>query len=203
MPMLALLGIGLSTSTFARALDPLYALRVAGALACVWWFRHEHGLWTQPIAPSWAAVLSGALTFVVWLALAPPLDAVYNAELARQHAELAPYWRAAWDASRVLGALIAVPLAEELAFRGYLQRRMISADFTEVPQARFEWLSLCTTALAFGVLHGQWLAGTCAGVIFSLVVYRSGRLLDAVVAHATTNGLLAAYVLGSGRWDLW
>jgi hypothetical protein len=35
------------------------------------------------------------------------------------------------------------------------------------------------------------------------VFLRRGSLGDAVVAHATTNGLLAAYVLATGAWAFW
>ena len=37
-----------------------------------------------------------------------------------------------WLAARVLGSSIIVPIAEELAFRGYLLRRLIDSDFTLV-----------------------------------------------------------------------
>jgi hypothetical protein len=38
---------------------------------------------------------------------------------------------------------------------------------------------------------------------YALALYRRGSLTDAVVAHATTNALLAAYVLTTGSWALW
>jgi membrane protease YdiL (CAAX protease family) len=41
------------------------------------------------------------------------------------------------------------------------------------------------------------------GVTFGLVYMRSGRLGEAVVAHATLNGLLTAAVLGASQWELW
>jgi membrane protease YdiL (CAAX protease family) len=47
------------------------------------------------------------------------------------------------------------------------------------------------------------LAGTFAGLAYALAVYRRGRLADAIAAHATTNALLAAWVVGYQRWDLW
>ena len=33
--------------------------------------------------------------------------------------------------------------------------------------------------------------------------YRRGQILDATVAHAVANGLLAAYVLIFGHWAFW
>ena len=97
-----------------------------------------------------------------------------------------------------------MPIAEELAFRGYLLRRLVASDFES---ARFRGLTaapILMSSLCFGALHGgQWLAGTLAGVAFALVFRRRGRIGDAVAAHATTNVLLAAWVIGRGDWHLW
>jgi CAAX prenyl protease-like protein len=102
----------------------------------------------------------------------------------------------------MVGSVVTVPLAEELAFRGYLTRRLIAADFEDVPLGRFTWLSLLVSLALFGALHGRWLAGTLAGMLYAIALYRRGELADAVVAHATTNGLLTAYVLATGSWVL-
>jgi hypothetical protein len=40
-------------------------------------------------------------------------------------------------------------------------------------------------------------------MLYALALSRRGRLSDAVLAHATTNALLAAYVLTTGAWSLW
>jgi len=40
-------------------------------------------------------------------------------------------------------------------------------------------------------------------MLYAAAVYRRGSLADAVIAHATTNALLAAYVLTTGSWWLW
>ena len=52
--------------------------------------------------------------------------------------------------------------------------------------------------MLFGALHGSFLAGTLAGVAYGLVLLRRGRLIDAVVAHAVTNGLLLALLPAAG-----
>jgi CAAX prenyl protease-like protein len=106
-------------------------------------------------------------------------------------------------ATRVLGAVITVPIAEELAFRGFLVRRLIAADFDRVSPRRFTWISFLGSSLLFGAMHQAMLAGTIAGAIYALTLYRRGALIDAIVAHATTNALLAAYVLATGSWSLW
>jgi CAAX prenyl protease-like protein len=96
-----------------------------------------------------------------------------------------------------------VPLAEELAFRGYLLRKLVSADFARVDFRHFMLLSFVVSSTLFGLLHQQWLAGVIAGMLFALAMYRRGALFDAIIAHATANAMLAAYVLTTHRWSLW
>jgi CAAX prenyl protease-like protein len=201
--MLALLGLGMLTSAFAGALDSLYPVRVVGALAALYWFRGDWLPRSSERGASWQALAIGGLVFVVWIGLSPAADTAHNAAFVRELDALDAWQRYIWLAVRVVGAVVVVPIAEELAFRGYLQRRMLAADFTAVPQERFGRLSLIATALTFGALHASWLAGTFAGLAYALAVYRRGRLADAIAAHATTNALLAAWVVGYQRWDLW
>ena len=104
---------------------------------------------------------------------------------------------------RVLGSVITVPLAEELAFRGYLIRKLIAKDFENVPLVQFSWFSFMLTSVLFGLLHERWIAGTLAGMCYALALYRRGQIGDAVIAHMTTNALIAIFVLTQARWSLW
>ena len=99
---------------------------------------------------------------------------------------------AAWVFVRLFGFVLVTPLVEELAFRGYLMRRLISSDFQSVRPSRFTWLSFIVSSIVFGLLHSQWIAGTLAGMVYAGVVYRTGRVRDAVIAHAVTNALVLA-----------
>jgi CAAX prenyl protease-like protein len=108
----------------------------------------------------------------------------------------------AWVVFRVVGSVVTVPVAEELAFRGYALRRLASSDFEQTP-LRFTWLSFLLSSILFGALHGRWLAGTVAGMFYACALYRRGRVGDAILAHATTNALIAADVLILGNWNLW
>jgi CAAX prenyl protease-like protein len=109
----------------------------------------------------------------------------------------------AWLLCRVLGSVVFVPIAEELAFRGYLLRRLIDRDFTSVSPRLFTVTSFLGSSVAFGLLHERWLAGSIAGMIFAVAQYRRGRIADAIAAHAMSNTLLAVYVLWFGHWSLW
>lgn len=202
-PMMAIVATAMITAAFSSGgFDQFYPLRLlaaAAALGLGWRYYAElRPTW------SWAAVAAGAATFALWVVLepAPTRDAAANA-LPAGLAALPRGWAAFWLVCRVLGSVATVPLAEELAFRGYLMRRLIAADFRDVPVGRFTWTSLLVSSALFGVLHGRWLAGMLAGLVYALVLYRRSELTDAVLAHATTNALIAVSVLATGAWGLW
>jgi exosortase E/protease (VPEID-CTERM system) len=203
MPLLALVATLMVTGAMSNGFDWLYPLRIIAVAAVVaYYFGHYRQLnWTW----SWSAVGLGGVAFVLWMALEPaaPSGSLHH-PIAGGLAGMSAGGAAMWLVFRVIGSVFAVPLAEELAFRGYLMRRLLSADFSEVPPTRFSWFALAVSSALFGALHpGRWLAGTMVGAIFGLALYRRGNVLDAVLAHATTNALIAVYVLSTGSWSLW
>ena len=82
-------------------------------------------------------------------------------------------------------------------------RYLIDPDFESVPPGRFNWSSFLTTVVLFGLEHHLLLAGMSAEAMYSLVLYKSRRLSQCVLAHATTNLALAIYVLLSGEGQFW
>ena len=112
--------------------------------------------------------------------------------------------RMAWIALRALAAVVTVPIAEELAFRGFLLRRLQAFDFESVAWRAVPWTALAISSLLFGLMHGQrWVAGTMAGLAFGWLAIRRESIGEAVAAHASTNALIAIYVLAGGQWQLW
>lgn len=204
-PFVALMaGVMVTTAFSASGFDALYPLRVllVVAVAACFWRTYVRWQWGW----SWSAAGVGVLVFVMWMALEPFAARGNGADgqaLANGLAGLPAGLATAWIVCRVLGSVVTVPFAEELAFRGYLTRRLLAADFEQIPLDRFSWLAFVLSSVCFGALHGRWLAGTLAGMAYALVVYRRGRVSDAVLAHATTNALIAAYVLTTGSWSLW
>ncbi|HKI38341.1 MAG TPA: exosortase E/protease, VPEID-CTERM system [Gemmataceae bacterium] len=201
LPLVTLTLTLMATAALTAGFDWLYPLRVAAVGAVVWHFRKQYqGLgWSW----SWLAAGAGVLVFGLWLALEPAADPGAEAQFAASLGSVPPGWAVAWLLLRVVGSVVTAPLAEELAFRGYLSRRLIAADFGAVPLGRLTWFSFLVSSLAFGLLHGRWLAGTLSGMVFALLLRRRGRLANSVLAHAVANALIAASVLGAGRWSLW
>jgi CAAX prenyl protease-like protein len=188
------------TSAFSSGFDMLYPLRVVAIAIVLYYYRKSYnGLgWKW----SWQAPIIGIAVFIMWILLEPNVDSSKTA-LSQGLAELTSGSAAVWLIFRVFGSVITVPLAEELAFRGYLIRKLISKDFENVPLGQFTWLSFLLTSLLFGLLHERWFAGTLAGMGYALALYRRGQLGDAVIAHMTTNALIAIFVLTQERWSLW
>jgi exosortase E/protease (VPEID-CTERM system) len=203
LPFFAILATAMITGAFSAddALDWFYPLRVVVAAMALWLFAHS---WvTDRWSWSWTAVFLGAAVFLLWLALEPlTSDRGRGVALADSLSGLPVGWAAAWLIFRVIGFTITVPLAEELAFRGYIMRRLIATRFEEVPFGQFSWLSLLVSSALFGVMHSHWLAGMVAGLCYATALYRRGRLTECVIAHATTNAMLAAYALATGSWSL-
>jgi exosortase E/protease (VPEID-CTERM system) len=199
LPLLAILATGMATGIVAHdGFDPLYGLRVLTAGAALLAYRRE--LPAPRWRPAWEPLAVGAVVFVLWLAVEP---AGGTSRLGDVLAALPAGLAAVWLVLRLLGGVVTVPLAEELAFRGYVARRLMTRDFEHLSPARVSTPAIAAAAVLFGAMHDRFVAGTLAGLAYGLLLRRRGALGDAVVAHATTNALLAAWVLATRRWGLW
>jgi CAAX prenyl protease-like protein len=139
---------------------------------------------------------------LLWIALVPASTA-QNAAFAAQLGTVSEGTALTWLALRALGATLIVPLAEELAFRGYLINVLSKRADSGEKTVSFALLPLLVSSVCFGALHSQWIAGILAGIAYGLARYVRGKVSDAVIAHAVTNGLLAAYVLTTQQWSYW
>lgn len=145
-------------------------------------------------------LLIGVAVGIVWIATDPGRGV--ETELGEWLSGLAPPLFALWIVLRVTGTVLLVPLAEELAFRGYLHRKLISAKFEQVPEGAFSWKAFLITSVLFGALHERWLAGALAGAVFAVVLYRSGKLISAVASHMAANAVIAFWAIVMGQWSL-
>ncbi|MGE5486249.1 MAG: CAAX prenyl protease-related protein [bacterium] len=159
-----------------------------------------------------ASIALGLFVFVVWIFP----DAV------------APGWRGHWIFSnglfghavssvpedtrhnpvflifRVAGSALLVPVVEELFWRSFLLRWLTAHPFWKVPLGRPSRFAFWFAAAMFGSEHGAyWEVGIIAGVAYNWWMVRTRSLADCILAHAVTNGCLAAYVLLANRWEYW
>jgi exosortase E/protease (VPEID-CTERM system) len=200
MPLLCILAAGAVSHALSGRFEILYPARLIAGLIALLYVRRR--LTVLDWHWSWRAPALGAAIFLVWGIAAHFLMPAAGEPPAL--AALSPALRGLWIASRFTASVVTVPLAEELAYRGYLMRRLSSPDFESMSLSSVRWPALGVSAIVFGLAHGAlWLPGIAAGAAFGLIAVRTGKLGEAVVAHATANALIGAVVLGGNQWQLW
>lgn len=104
--------------------------------------------------------------------------------------------------AKLVGSSFVIAPVEELFFRSFLYRRLQKRDFTTVPHTSFDLSAFLWTVFLFTLEHDRPLAAALCAVVYGLLYIRYG-LLAAIVAHVTTNLLLAIYVIVEGQWGFW
>jgi uncharacterized protein len=105
---------------------------------------------------------------------------------------------------RTARAVLLVPVIEELFWRGWLMRWLISMDFRKVPLGTYASGAFWITAILFASEHGPfWDVGLVAGVIYNWWMVRTKSLGDCILMHAVTNACLSIYVISGGHWEYW
>ena len=197
-PFLAMTAAGIVAAAFTAEGYWLYALRVAAisiALFAGWQFYARLD-WRA----GWTPIGLGTVVGVAWIATDPGAGA--PSELGQWLATLSPVAMALWLAMRLFGTIILVPIAEELAFRGYLHRKLIADKFETIAESAFTWKAFLVSTILFGALHERWLAGALAGAVFAFALYRSGKITGAIIAHMVANALIAIWAIAVGQWSL-
>jgi exosortase E/protease (VPEID-CTERM system) len=200
LPFLVFLGSGLVVWTLSGDGHRAAVGGLIPTLAVLWRYRatYRQMRWSC----SWWSVLIGVAVFVVWVVLA-------DGDLKAERYEHIPWLEGAgglvlvWIFLRVIVSVLIAPVVEELAFRGYLLRKLASADFESVPIGAFTFTSLAASSLLFGFLHQNWIAGTIAGFAYAVAQWQGRSIGSAVVAHGVSNGLIGATVVFGSRWELW
>jgi exosortase E/protease (VPEID-CTERM system) len=203
LPFLAVLATSLLTRAASSGFESFYPVRFAVALATLFWFRADYRRLNWRFG--WLGPVAGIAIFAFWLPLAH-LNGIgaTPSPLAFQLSQLPAPQRIAWITIRALAAVLTVPIAEELAFRGYLARRIQSSNIDSIPFANLSLAAILISSIAFGALHGSmWIAGILSGLVFALVAKFRNRLGEAVAAHATANLLITLWVLTHHDYSLW
>jgi hypothetical protein len=100
---------------------------------------------------------------------------------------------------------VVAPLVEEIFWRGFLLRYLISEKFVTIKIGTFSWLSFLVVTLLFAISHSRadWFAALVCGALYNLVAYRTRSLASCVVAHAVTNLLLGLWIMQARQWGFW
>ena len=200
VPFLSLLAAGMLARAVSGRFEIWYGLRLlaggAALAACLPRLRTLDWRFT------WRGIGAGAVAFALTLwasrMLLPPHG--MPAALAAMSAPT----RALWLASRAATAIVLLPVAGELAYHGYLMRRLVAEDFEAVTFRSIGLIPLLVAAAAYGVIHHTlWLPAIGAGILYGIVLIRTQRMGEAVAAHFTASLLVTATVLLGHQWQLW
>jgi len=186
--LLILLLPALSLVFFSRKLlrprlqRPIISLAVGVAVFLIW-------IAPDQLAPAWRGL---------WLFQNPLTGGLKTTLSAAALRDPVSLWL------RAVRAVIVVPILEELFWRGWLMRWIIRPDFEKVPLGQYQARAFWITAALFALEHGPyWDVGLLAGVIYNAWMVRTKSVEDCILAHAVTNGCLAAYVVAGGHWQYW
>ena len=195
-PYLLPLLVVFASSLFVRMLAPQFFLQAVAVpvLATLWYYRSI--LLSLQWKPSWFSVLAGVGVFVLTAVVSGASAGDLFFGTAMQHLSIP-----ATAGLLVVGLAggVAVSVAEELAFRGYLERKLVASEFENVPFTRFTWLSLLGSSVAFAIIQPNWLPGIFAGMIFAVTMFRRGLLSDAIIAHVCSSSMLFALAVAASR----
>ena len=105
---------------------------------------------------------------------------------------------------RILVSVVAVPILEELFWRGWMMRWLIDRPFTKVPLGTYNVQAFWIVAALFATEHGSyWDVGLVTGAIYNWWMVRTKSLWSCILMHAVTNAALAWYVITRNQWQYW
>jgi CAAX prenyl protease-like protein len=207
-----LLGLGELIGHFGEgsalwALDqPLYWVFPLQTVVCaammIWWWKRYEFNWGRGW---WLGLIVGIIALIVWVAP----QQWFHAERRLGGFDLwffgggsAFKWNAAFRVARLV---IVVPLLEEIFWRGFLLRHLIDEPFDQVPFGTRSWRAFAIVAGLFGVAHWgpDFIPAIITGALYNGVAYTTRSLGACVIAHATTNLLLGAYIFKTQQWGFW
>ncbi|XDA97402.1 exosortase E/protease, VPEID-CTERM system [Sulfitobacter sp. LCG007] len=187
MPFAVFMFTGLFAQAFSQTPGVVYPLRVVAMAAVLLYFaRAIRGLkWGVSVEP----VMAGLAIGIMWVSVP-----YHVADPSPAYAGLAGAWLVGWMILRAIGTMLLVPVIEELFFRDYLEGKLTGA--------LGPWFAAFVTAGLFAALHDRWMEALVAGLVFSWIMQRRGRVSDAIVAHAVANAIVFAYAFATGQMHI-
>ena len=197
-PFIALMSGAVLMAAAAPREHPFYIIKFVAVTFAVWHFRtvYRRLAWTF----SYEGAIAGLLVGALWVATDP--HASSGSALADWLSQQSPWVAIGWLIVRAIGSTVLIPIAEELAFRGFVYRRVIAPTFETVSFGQYSRLALAISSAAFGLLHDRWLAAGLSGAVFTLVMCRTKTLSAAVVAHAAANVVIFCWAVVFRQWSL-
>jgi uncharacterized protein len=137
-----------------------------------------------------------------WLGLAERLKG-FDPTLAQD----SPLWFSLVVGMRFARMVLVVPFVEELFWRGFLMRYLLTEDgrFERVAFGTHRWKVFWIVTLAVMLIHNSedYLGAFAWGALMYLVAVRTKSLGACVCMHAVGNLALGLYVMKTQQWGFW
>ncbi|MCK5912334.1 MAG: CAAX prenyl protease-related protein [Desulfuromusa sp.] len=185
-------------------LYPIKALLVTGLLIFFWRQYNELNFADfKNLTHTMASIFLGLLVFILWINMDWGIATFGESKGFDPFLIDHDMTRNFMIFSRIFGAALVVPVMEELFWRSFMLRYVITANFTTIRVGTYTLTSFLICAVLFGLEHNLLLAGIMAGVSYSLLLYWTKSIFQCILAHAVTNLVLGIYVLQTGYWRFW
>ena len=219
IPFLCLVAVGLVTATIspegATTWYPVKIVATGGAIlfyraSVLRFLRPEPAVASERGGPRPTASIGWIASVALLTALAWLLSSTFGGAPAAARAIIPAFAETAsgqlaavvWWLLRIVGTVLIVPLAEELAFRGYVIRRLVSPEVELIQWANVSTIALVLQAILFGILHPQHMLGaSIAGLSYGWLGRRTRCGYAPVLAHALTNAIVVVMAAATRRWD--
>lgn len=190
-PFLVFMATALLASTFSQNPAQVYPLRALAVAAALLVFLPVYRrLEWAPGVLAWGVGIAIGVAWVV-IPYAPPEDGTLP------YGTLTGGLLIGWFVARGIGTIVLVPVLEELFFRDYLPKRLAFGT-----GRGWMLLGIAISALAFAALHGRWAEALAAAVALHWLYHRTGRITDAILAHAVANAVVFGVALLTGQMHI-
>ena len=182
----------------------IYPVQTVICSALIVWFWRDYEFRTPRSV--WFALVIGVGVFILWVAPQQFFGADarvigFSPEVFDKGSTF--YWITLL--LRFVRLVVVAPLVEEIFWRGFLLRYLISEKFTTIRIGTFSWVSFLVVTFLFAISHSRadWIAAFLCGALYNLVAYRTRSLTSCVVTHAVTNLLLGLWIMQTRQWGFW
>ena len=184
----------------------LYAIRIVAVTTALLYFLRSYVELENkpPIVDFLYAGVSGLIVFVIWI-FPYPTWLVAGADIASVDPTLGQnnLETMLWLSTHIMGAVLVVPIMEELFWRSFVMRWFDNPDFLSIDPEKISGFAYVGSACLYALEHNSWLAGLFAGLVYGELYKTYKNLWVPIFAHAVTNGVLGIWVLFSGNWQYW
>jgi CAAX prenyl protease-like protein len=185
----------------------LYPIKILVVGFSLWWFRSAYVEVDfrdlRNLRSTFISLVTGIVVFGLWIWMIWPF-AVFGTLTGFDPSVFTnESLRYTMVTIRLAGAVIIVPIMEEIFWRSFLIRYLSGPSFSDIGIGQMTATAFIVTTVLFGLEHNLWLAGMMAGVAYNLLLLQTKSIVQCIFAHAVTNFMLGVYVLATKQWFFW